>query len=51
MTGVDYNNDNDHENDYAMPSLLVFEPQDFVRPPSNKISIFGADDKKKERCG
>ena len=28
-TGVDYNDDYDHEDDDAMPSLLFFEPQDF----------------------
>ena len=37
---VDYNKD-----DGAMTSLLVFEPQDFVRSPSNKIAIFDTDDK------
>ena len=50
MTGVDYNNDDDHEDDDTMPSLLVFEPQEFAWPPSNTISIFGADDKEKEGC-
>ena len=50
MTGVDYNDDYDHK-DYDMPSLLVFEPQEFSRPLSNAISIFGADDKAKSVCG
>ena len=27
MTGVDYNYDDEHEDDDAIPSLLVFEPQ------------------------
>ena len=31
--GVYYNDDNDHEYDDAMTSLLVSEPQEFVRPP------------------
>ena len=31
----------------TMSSLFVFDPQDFVRPPSNTIAIFGADDKAK----
>ena len=34
-----------------MTSLLVFEPQEFYRTPSNVISIFGADDKAKTGCG
>ena len=42
-TGVDYNNDDDHEDDDAMPSLSVFEPPEFVCTPSNTIDIFGAD--------
>ena len=46
-TGVYYNNDYDHENYDAIHSLLVFEPQEFFRPPSNIIAIFGADDKAK----
>ena len=50
-TGVDYNDENDHEDDDTMPSLLVFEPQDFVRPPSNAISIFGAEERAKGGCG
>ena len=29
ITGVDYNNDCDQEDD-AMPPLLVFEPQEFA---------------------
>ena len=41
-TGVDYNNDDNQKDDDAMPSLLVFEPQEFIRPPSNAI-----DDKAK----
>ena len=35
MTGVDYNDD--HKYDDATPSLLVSEPQDFIRPPSKSI--------------
>ena len=50
-TGVDYNNDYDHEDDDTMPSLLVFEPQEFAHPPSNAISIFGTDNKSKIGCG
>ena len=34
-----------------MPALLFFEPQDFDWPPSNAISIFGAEDKEKAGCG
>ena len=44
-TGVRYSNDDDHEYDDTMPSFLVFEPQEFVCPPSIKIAIFGADEK------
>ena len=51
MTGVDYNDEDDHEDDYSMPSLLVFDPQEFVRPPCKKISIFGNYYKAKEGCG
>ena len=51
MTGFDYNNDYDHEDYDTIPSLLVFEPQEFSPPPSNSISIFGADDKSKTGCG
>ena len=47
MTGVDYNDDYDHEDDDAMPSLLAFEPQEFTWTSSNEINIFGADDKAK----
>ena len=50
-TGVYYNNDNYHEYYDTMPSLLVFEIQEFIRPPSNSISIFGADYKSKSVCG
>ena len=49
-TGVYYNNDYDHEDNDAIPSLLVFEPQKFVWPPSNIISIFGTDDKADSGC-
>ena len=49
-TGVDYNDKYDHEDDDAITSLLVFEPQDFPQPPSNKIAIFGADDKERAGC-
>ena len=51
MTGVDYNDDYDHKDYDTMPSLLVFEPQEFSRPLSNAIAIFGADDKAKSVCG
>ena len=34
MTGVDYNDYYDHKDDDAMPSFLVFESQEFARPPS-----------------
>ena len=51
MTGVDYNDDNDHEDNASMPSLLVSEPQEFFRPPLNSISIFDADEKAKAGCG
>ena len=50
-TGVGYKDDNENEDDDATPSLLVFEPQDFVRTPSNTTVIFGAYDKAKEECG
>ena len=50
-TGVDYNDDDDHDNDDAMTTSLVFEPQEFVRPPSKQIAIFGADYKAKSGCG
>ena len=50
-TGVDYNNDNDHEYDDAIPSLLVFELQEFVWPPPNAISIFVTEYKAKAGCG
>ena len=50
-TGVDYNNDDDHEDDDAMPSLLFFHPQEFVRSPSNAIAIFGSNDKEKTGYG
>ena len=48
---VDYNDDDDHEDDDATPYLPVVELQEFVRTPSNKISIFGDDDKAKAWCG
>ena len=51
MTGVDYSDDYAHKDYDTMPSLLVFEPQDFARPFSKAISIFGADDKAKSVCG
>ena len=50
-TGADYNDDYDPEDDEAIPSLLVFELQEFIRPTSNEIAIFGADDKEKAGCG
>ena len=34
-----------------MPSLLVSEPQEFVRPPLNTIVIFCTYDKAKSWCG
>ena len=46
-TGVDYKNDDYHEDDVTMPSFLVLEPQEFIRSSSKAISIFGADDKTK----
>ena len=49
-TGVDYNDDADHKDDGAMSLLLVFQPQQFIRPPSNTISIFSADYKAKAGC-
>ena len=51
MTGVDNNNDFDHKDDDKLPLLLTFFPQEFAWPPSNAISIFGADDKVKAGCG
>ena len=34
-----------------MTNLIIsFEPQEFARPPSNAISIFGNDDKAKAGC-
>ena len=50
MTGVDYNDDYDQKYYDTMPSLLVFEPQEFSRPLSNAIAIFGANDKSKSVC-
>ena len=50
-TGADYNDDYDHEDDESIPSLLVFELQEFIRPTSNEIAIFGADDREKAGCG
>ena len=32
---VDYNDDDDHKDNASMPSLLVSEPREFVRPPLN----------------
>ena len=49
-TGVDCNDEDDNKDDDAITSLLVFEPQDFSQPPSNKIAIFGADDKERAGC-
>ena len=40
-TGVYYNNDYDHEDNDAIPSLLVFKPQKFIWIPSNTIDILG----------
>ena len=51
MTGVDYNDDYEHKDDDAIPSILVYDPQEFARPPLNVISIFGDDDKVKSGCG
>ena len=51
MTGVDYNHYCDHEDDDAMTSLFIFDPQEFAQPPSNTISIFGSDNKEKAGCG
>ena len=51
MTGFDYNDDDDHEDNASMPSLLVSEPQEFVRPSLNIIVVFGNYDKAKEGCG
>ena len=50
-TGVDCNDEDDNKDDDAITSLLVFEIQEFIRPPSNSISIFGADYKSKSVCG
>ena len=50
MTGVYYNDDYDHKYYDTMPSLLVFETQEFARPLSNAIAIFGANDKSKSVC-
>ena len=50
-TSVDYNDEDDHEYDDAIPSLLVFELQESVRPPSNVIANFGANNKLREGCG
>ena len=49
--GVDYNYDNGHEDDGAMLSLLALYPREFIRTPSNAISIFCADYKAREGCG
>ena len=49
-TSVDYNDNYDHEDDDTMPSLLVFEPQDFSRPLSNAIVVFGDYKKTKSGC-
>ena len=51
MTGFDYSDDDDHEDDDATPSLIIFYLQEFVRPPSNPIYIFGSDDKANAECG
>ena len=50
-TGVYYNDDYNREDCDAMTPLLCFEPQEFVRPPSNTISIFDTDDKATSVCG
>ena len=50
-TSVDYNDEDDHKDDDAIPSLLVFELQESVRPPSNVIANFGANNKLREGCG
>ena len=49
-TVVDYNYDDDQKDDVAIPWLLFFLPQEFFRPPPNKIYIFGADYKAKAGC-
>ena len=51
MTGIDYNYEYDHEYYDTIPSFLFFESQELVRPTSNTIAIFGADDKAKAGCG
>ena len=51
VNGVNCNNDYEHKDDVVIPSLLVFEPQEFARPPSNAISIFFSDDTAKAGCG
>ena len=50
-TGVDYSDDDDHEDNSSMASLLVSEPQEFFRPPLNKIAIFGTAEKARAGCG
>ena len=47
MNGIDYNDDYDNKDDDVMPSLLVFETQEFAWPHSNEISIYGDDEKSK----
>ena len=51
INGVDYKYDYDHEDDDTIPSLLVFDTQEFAQFPSNKISMFGADDKAEAEFG
>ena len=46
----DYNDDDDHKDNYSMPMVLVSESQEFVWSPLNTISIFGTDDKAKAGC-
>ena len=48
--GVEYNDDDDPKDNDAIPTLLVFEPQEFVRLPSNTIAIFGLNDKENAGC-
>ena len=50
-TGVDCNDEDDNKDDDAITSLLVFEIQESVRPPSNVIANFGANNKLREGCG
>ena len=50
-TGVDYNDNADHEDDDKITSSSVFEPQEFVQPPLNAIYVFDADDKANTGCG